>query len=76
MHEKLNELWRRRPFKPFQLKLTNGESYVVRHPEHFMLLKSSFFLGFPKQERFIFQNVSEIEQIEMMASSQAKKKTG
>ena len=29
----LTELLRRRPFQPFRMHLTTGESYDVRHPE-------------------------------------------
>ena len=72
MHEKLNELWRQRPFKPFQLRLANGESYIVRSPDHFMLLKSIFYLGFPKRDRFIFRDISEIAQIKSVQRKKSK----
>jgi hypothetical protein len=72
MHEKLTELWRQRPFKPFKLQLTGGKTYVVRRPEHFMVLKSSFYLGFPKRDRFILRDFSEIAQIRSVQTKKTK----
>jgi hypothetical protein len=39
-----DNLWqrvRRKPFEPFRLNLSSGESYVIRHPEMIFLSRSS-----------------------------------
>ena len=35
------ELLARRPFKPFRLVMSSGQTYDVRHPEMIKILKSS-----------------------------------
>jgi len=39
------ELLAKRPFQPFRLIISSGESYEVRHPEMAWLTKSDMFVG-------------------------------
>ena len=39
------ELLRKRPFEPFRLVMSSGESYEVRHPEMAILTRSDMFVG-------------------------------
>jgi len=39
------ELLARRPFKPFRLVMSSGNSYEVRHPEMAMLTRSDMLVG-------------------------------
>jgi hypothetical protein len=39
------ELLARRPFKPFRLVMSSGQSYEVRHPEMAMLTRSDMLVG-------------------------------
>jgi hypothetical protein len=48
MHETLDELLHRRPFKPFELCMSNGNSYIVRHPEFAQLMKTKIVIGMPE----------------------------
>jgi hypothetical protein len=34
-----------RPFQPFRLVMSSGQSYEVRHPEMAMLTRTSMFVG-------------------------------
>lgn len=43
----LQDVLRKQPFEPFRIQLTNGESYVVRHPEFASLTRSSIVVGIP-----------------------------
>jgi hypothetical protein len=70
MDEKLRELVKQRPFTPFRLRLSNGESQVVRRPEQIMLLKSRFVLFKPRSERFRVCDFVEVTKLQMV---QAKK---
>jgi hypothetical protein len=40
-----HQLLIKRPFQPFRLIMSSGESYEVRHPEMAMLTKSDMFVG-------------------------------
>jgi hypothetical protein len=42
--EALSKMLNRRPFEPFDLHLSNGEIYSVRHPEMAILGKSKIFI--------------------------------
>jgi hypothetical protein len=39
------ELVARRPFKPFRLVMSSGQTYEVRHPEVAMLTRSDMLVG-------------------------------
>lgn len=39
------ELLTQRPFKPFRLVMSSGQSYEVRHPEMAMLTKTDMLVG-------------------------------
>jgi hypothetical protein len=52
MYETISEFLRRQPFEPFEVRLSNGESYEVRHPEMALLLKSKIIIGLPDEDRF------------------------
>jgi hypothetical protein len=39
------ELLTQRPFKPFRLVMSSGETYEVRHPEMAMLTRSDILVG-------------------------------
>ena len=43
----LKEVLRAQPFEPFRIKLTNEDSYVIRHPEFAALSRSSVHVGIP-----------------------------
>jgi hypothetical protein len=39
------ELLAQRPFKPFRLVMSSGQTYEVRHPEMAMLTRTSILVG-------------------------------
>lgn len=39
------ELLTQRPFKPFRVVMSSGQSYEVRHPEMAMLTKTDMLVG-------------------------------
>jgi hypothetical protein len=40
-YHELYEVLHRQPFQPFRLQLTNGESWVIRHPDFAAVTRSS-----------------------------------
>jgi hypothetical protein len=47
MIDTLKQLLARRPFAPFRVILSSGDSYVVRHPEFAGLTKGGLYVGLP-----------------------------
>lgn len=39
------KMTRKIPFEPFRITLTNGENYVIRHPDMIMPTPGSAFIG-------------------------------
>jgi hypothetical protein len=39
------DLLRQRPFRPFRLVMSSGQTYEVRHPEMAMLMKTDILVG-------------------------------
>ncbi len=44
------ELLTQRPFKPFRLVMSSGQSYDVRHPEMAMLTRTSLLVGIDEMD--------------------------
>jgi hypothetical protein len=44
------ELLSHRPFRPFRLVMSSGQSYEVRHPEMAMLTRSDLLVGVGESE--------------------------
>jgi hypothetical protein len=50
MYDTLDKLLHDTPFKPFRVRMSNGESYTVKHPELAILLKTQLVIGLPKRD--------------------------
>ena len=48
--ETIREWLNRRPFEPFLLALSNGETYQVKHPENVIVLKTRLIVGYPETD--------------------------
>lgn len=73
MYEKVCELVRQQPFKPFQVRLTNGKAIPIRDPENVMMSWGRVFVCFPKDDRFYFFDEPEIVAIDFLKRGQRKK---
>lgn len=49
--EAVRERLVRQPFEPFELRLSNGETYQVRHPENVALAKTKIVVANPDTDR-------------------------
>ncbi len=47
----LRELIRQQPFEPFELILSSGDRYPVKHPEMMLVLKSRVVIGLDADNR-------------------------
>ena len=65
-YETLRELLDRRPFEPFEIRLSNGEKYEVRHPEMALLLKSRIVVGDAENDKMTICGLIHINSIETL----------
>ena len=68
------ELLQRRPFQPFRLVMSSGESYEVRHPEMAMLTRTDLLVGVEEADdgvpaEFKICSLLHVSAIEPLASS-------
>jgi hypothetical protein len=45
--ETLREMLRRRPFRPFEVRMSSGDVYQVRYPDFAFVLKTNLVIGDP-----------------------------
>jgi hypothetical protein len=67
-HEAMEELLRRQPFEPFEIRLTNGEKHEVRHPEMVLMLKSRLVIALP-DDRMVICPLLHIASVETLQSA-------
>ncbi|MFL5241771.1 MAG: hypothetical protein ACJ8FY_06660 [Gemmataceae bacterium] len=63
--ETLRELLRRQPFEPFEIRMTNGDVHLIRHPESVLIIGSRAVVGFPETEGLAILSLLHITAIEM-----------
>ena len=52
--ETLLQLLRRQPFQPLEVRMSNGDTHQIRHPEMALVLRSNLVLGSPESDDFKF----------------------
>ena len=67
--ETIREYVTRMPFEPFVIRLSNGETYEVRHPENVMILKTRLVLGYPELDRVVQVGSIHVNSIEHLQSA-------
>ena len=68
-YETLKELLDRRPFEPFEIRLSNGEKYEIRHLEMALLLKSRIIIGDTENDRMTICGLIHINSIETLQTA-------
>ena len=61
--ETMLALLRRAPFQPFEVRMSNGDSYQIRHPEMALLLKSNLIIGSPDADDFVFCSLLQVADV-------------
>ncbi len=56
-------LLRRRPFQPLEIRMSNGDVHVVRHPEMAMAMKSNIFFGSSESDDFEFLSLLHVVEV-------------
>ncbi len=72
MKETLLQLLRRTPFQPFEIRMSNGDAFQVRHPEMALLLKSNVVFGSPESDDFTFCALLHIADVKAVDAGTAQ----
>lgn len=67
--DSIREFLRREPFEPFVIRMSNGESHQVRHPECLLVLKTKVILGYPEEDRAVHLSLIHINAVEALQAA-------
>ena len=67
--ETIREWLTRQPFEPFELRLSNGEAYQVRHPEVVAIGKNRVVIFNPETDRFVHIALIHVNSIQALQSA-------
>jgi hypothetical protein len=65
----IREWLSRRPFEPFEVRLSNGEAYQVRHPEVVAIGKNRIAIVDPETDRFVHVALIYVNSIEALQAA-------
>ena len=63
--EAIRELLHRKPFEQFEIRMTNGDTHLIRHPEVVMIVGSRLVVGYPENDRIAILSLLHVTSIEM-----------
>lgn len=66
----LRDLVLRRPFEPFVINLSSGESHEVRHPECLAISKTRIAVTYHEDDRFAICSMLHITSVEALQGTQ------
>jgi len=64
--EAIRDLVRRQLFVPFVVRLSNGETHEIRHPECIVVGKTTAVVYDPEDDRFVFCSLIHIKSVEAL----------
>lgn len=67
--ETIREWLNRRPFEPFELRLSDGETYQVRHPENMALGKNRIAIADPETDRIAHVALIHVNSIQALQAA-------
>jgi hypothetical protein len=67
--ETIREWLTRQPFEPFELRLSNGEHYQVRHREVVAIGKNRIAIVDPNTDRFVHVALVHVNAIEALQTA-------
>ena len=67
--ETIREWLTRAPFEPFELRLSNGETYQVRHPEVVAIGRNRIAIVDPNTDRIVHVALVHINSIEALQTA-------
>ena len=67
--ETFQNLLRRQPFQPLEVRMSNGDSHQIRHPEMALLLRSNIILGSLESDDFQFLSLLHVAEVKAMPTT-------
>jgi hypothetical protein len=67
--ETVREWVNRQPFEPFEVRLSNGETYQVRHPEVLAIGKNKIGIVDPETDRFVHIALIHVNSIQALQTA-------
>ena len=65
----IREFVRREPFEPFVIRMSNGESHEVHHPECIAIGKNRVIITDPETDRTVFYALIHINAVESLQNA-------
>jgi hypothetical protein len=59
----LREMLERRPFQPFEVRMSNGDAFQVRYPNFAFVLRSNFVIGDPDADNLAICALDQIASV-------------
>jgi hypothetical protein len=67
--DSIREFLRREPFEPFVIRMSNGETHEVRHPECLIVGANRAVVYYPNDDRFVFCALLQINAVEALQAT-------
>ena len=64
--DSIREFIRREPFEPFVIRLSNGESHAVRHPECVAITRTQVVVTYPEEDRVVHCGLVHVNAVEAL----------
>ena len=65
----IREFVRRQPFEPFVIRLSNGETHEVRHPECLLVTKTKVIVYYQDDDRTVHLSLIHVNAVETLQST-------
>jgi hypothetical protein len=65
----LRDLILRRPFEPFVIHLSSGESHEIRHPECLAIGKTRMCVSYPEEDRLVICSMLHVTSVEAVQTA-------
>lgn len=65
----IREFILRRPFEPFVIRMSSGESHEVHHPECVALGKTRVYVSYPEEDRLVHCALLHITSVELLQAA-------
>jgi len=69
--EAIRDLLKRKPFAPFQMTLSSGQTIEVRHPEFVVLTKNGMVVAYPDSDRISICAFLPVASVDTMSTTQS-----
>jgi hypothetical protein len=69
--EAIREWLDRRPFEPFLISVSNGQTFQVKHPENVIVLKTRLIIGYPETDSVVHVSLLHVNSVQSLQAESA-----